>query len=485
MEKEKKDRTKKKKEYNRLDFLVKNTMLFTISSFGSKLLSFFLVPLYTNILSTYEYGTIDLVSTTRNLLSYMLTICIADAVLRFVMDKTSKNTQILTFGIKIIINGSIILSVGSLICYIFNIVKWEPYCYLFLSIMFLLTGLNNLFSSFLRGIEKTTDVMVNGLLTTFSVLSCTVLALTVFRLGIIGYLSSVCIGEFIGVSYSYLRVKKYCGEIWDGSIDGAVKRKMVAYSFPLVFNGLSWWVNSSLDKYFISTMCNISQNGIYAVAGKIPGILSIFQTIFAQSWLLLAIKEYDSADSDTFFARLYTYYNVALVIGASFLIAVNIPLARVLYAKEFYVAWRSSSILSISVIFNALSGFLSGIFSAKKNNKMLASTTILAASVNTVLNIILIPRYAEVGAAIATAVSFLVMWASRLIASRKYMKMEVNYLKHILCYLLLAVQVAAQHFNEKLYFVQAIILLVIILMFAKELTAIYKIGALKIKKRVR
>ena len=99
MEKEKKDRTKKKKEYNRLDFLVKNTMLFTISSFGSKLLSFFLVPLYTNILSTYEYGTIDLVSTTRNLLSYMLTICIADAVLRFVMDKTSKNTQILTFGI--------------------------------------------------------------------------------------------------------------------------------------------------------------------------------------------------------------------------------------------------------------------------------------------------------------------------------------------------------------------------------------------------
>ena len=76
---------------NKYAYLAKNTMLFTISSFGSKILSFLLVPLYTAVLSTEEYGTADLVTTTAGLLIYVFTLNIADAVLRFAIDR--KNNQ--------------------------------------------------------------------------------------------------------------------------------------------------------------------------------------------------------------------------------------------------------------------------------------------------------------------------------------------------------------------------------------------------------
>mgnify|MGYP000054919447 FL=1 len=48
--------------------LSRNTLLFTISSFGSKIISFLLVPLYTHVLSTTDYGTVDLMTTTVQLL---------------------------------------------------------------------------------------------------------------------------------------------------------------------------------------------------------------------------------------------------------------------------------------------------------------------------------------------------------------------------------------------------------------------------------
>ena len=67
--------------------LSKNTLLFTISSFGSKLLTFLLVPLYTSYLTTEDYGFADLVSTTVTLVLPILLVCIESGLLRFSFDK--------------------------------------------------------------------------------------------------------------------------------------------------------------------------------------------------------------------------------------------------------------------------------------------------------------------------------------------------------------------------------------------------------------
>ena len=71
---------------NRYRYLLKNIGLLTLSSFATKLLSFFLVPLYTNILSTTEYGTYDLFNTTIGVLLPILTLNIQEAVMRFSID---------------------------------------------------------------------------------------------------------------------------------------------------------------------------------------------------------------------------------------------------------------------------------------------------------------------------------------------------------------------------------------------------------------
>ena len=93
--------------------LSKNTILFTINSFGSKLISFLLVPLYTYVLSTNDYGTADLITSTVQLLVPVLTLNIQDAVLRFSLDKEYDKRAVISVGIKHNFIGLILLCLES------------------------------------------------------------------------------------------------------------------------------------------------------------------------------------------------------------------------------------------------------------------------------------------------------------------------------------------------------------------------------------
>ena len=82
--------------------LTKNTLLFTLSNFGTKIISFLLVPLYTYVLSTSDYGTADLMTTTVSLLLPVFTFNIQDAVLRFCLDKEYYSEQVISVSVKTI-----------------------------------------------------------------------------------------------------------------------------------------------------------------------------------------------------------------------------------------------------------------------------------------------------------------------------------------------------------------------------------------------
>ena len=159
--------------------LARNTALFTISSFGSKILTFLLVPLYTNVLTTGDYGVADIISTSVSLLIYILTLNISAAVLRFAIDDIENRKAILSIGLRISVVGSTILALAVFICYILNLFEWEPYCYIFLVLLFVGSNINDILNNYLRAIDKITEVVVSGLLVTVITIGCNILFLVV------------------------------------------------------------------------------------------------------------------------------------------------------------------------------------------------------------------------------------------------------------------------------------------------------------------
>ncbi|MBO6193563.1 MAG: oligosaccharide flippase family protein, partial [Clostridiales bacterium] len=455
---------------NKYKYLAKNTAVFAISSFGSKLLVFLLVPFYTRVLSTEEYGSVDLVTTTSSLLTFVVTICIADAVIRFAIDGVSSRYGVFRFGIEVVSFGSLIFALILFVVRSIHIFDLEDYYYLFLFAILYTGAISQVISNYLRAIDRVKDVGVMGILVTLFTIVSNLLLLLVFKLGVVGFLLSNVIGHLIPAFYGFYIIYRYDRACFSQICSKETKRQMVMYSLPLIFNGLAWWANSCLDRYFIVFYFSAAVNGVYAVASKIPTILNTINQIFSQAWNLSAIKEYDGEDKSGFFGGIYSLYNFILVSGCSFLILLNIPLAKILFAKEFFEAWNYSSLLLISTVFSAMSSILGSVFVAVKNSKIFAYSTVVAAGLNALFNWILIPIYGALGAAIATVISFFAIWLIRYICVVRYIKLRINIVRDVFSYVLLVSQSVLEHIGNHNYYLQSLVFIVILLLYKTEIS---------------
>lgn len=424
---------------NKYRYLLKNIGLLTLSNFGSKILNIIIVPLYTSILTTEEYGTFDLFYTTISLLIPILTINLYDAVLRFSLDKKNDIRDMMAISIKIFIGGLLILVLTIGINWYFNFFAIFNKYIIYFFLLYISTGLYTFLTSFSKGLEKITPLSIAGIISTISILLFNIIFLLVLKISLRGYFIANILGNLIPSIYLIIKLK-----IWKYFTlkvkDKSLEKEMIKYSKPLVLNSVSWWINSALDRYIIIWLCGMSDNGIYSVGYKIPSMLNMFSNIFNQAWILSSVKAFDKDDKGGFFGSVYSVYNFLLVLLCSIMIVCTQLLAKILFAKDFYLAWKYIPFLLISVIFGALSGFIGGIFSAVKDSKIYALSTSGGAIINMLLNIILIKEFGTIGAAIATAISYCIVWLIRYINIKKYMNMDIYIKRDIFAYIILFVQ---------------------------------------------
>lgn len=458
---------------NKYKYLFKNIGLLTISNFGTKVLSFILIPIYTSILSTADYGTYDVYSTTVSLLVPVLTLNIVEAVMRFALDDTNKKNDVFTIGLKRIVIAILIVICLISINTVFHIIEVFTVYPLYFALLFAFSLLYDLLIQFSRGVEHIADVAVAGALNAAVMLGLNVWFLVYLELGLSGYFIANILACFIPCAYMGIRLKIW--KCFSRDYDQVLEKEMYSYSKPLIFNTLAWWINNVSDRYIVTWLCGVAANGIYSVAYKIPSVLNMFQSIFSQAWTISAVKEFDE-NSGRFYGKVYKAYNCGMVIGCSALIVADKVIAKILFAKDFYTAWQYAPFLMISVVFGALSGLLGGIFSAAKKSKIFASTTMAGASVNTVLNVALVFLWGPVGAAIATAASYCLVWIARYKEANKIIPLSIKIVRDTISYSLLIIQACLLLSFDSgfVYGLEIGIFLVVVLLYMKDIKSMLK-----------
>ncbi len=526
-------------------YLAKNMLFLTIGQFGTKILSFFLVPLYTSVLTSAEYGTYDLYSATVSLFVPILTLNISDSTTIFLLDKANSKEGVVSISLKFYFFSLLIFGAAVLANVAFNFLPLFNEFPLFLFLMFAANGLSNLLLCYARGFDRIKDVSVSGVLCSAVMIALNLIFLLPFHLGLEGYYLATIGGSLVQIVYlcfsirilRFVRFKKSyeieedchseqreessekkmfrssqhdrnfaqkdnilrssaesAGDSNEVSMNStsikpskSLQKQMLGYSCPMMLNTISWWINNVSDRYMVTAMRGIVENGIYSVAYKIPSILTMFQSIFSQAWTLSAVQDFDSEDKNGFFSKMYALYNVCMVLLCSVLILADRFLARILYAKDFYEAWEYVPFLLVSVLFGSLSGYLGGIFAAVKDSKSFASSTVLGAVLNIVLNFFLIKVWGALGAAIATMASYVLVWAMRLWKAEKIMKLKVSLARDIAAYLLLVFQCAAMLLSESFswqgYAANAVILLLLCTLYGKEFKNVAEFAGRKIRRK--
>lgn len=458
---------------NKYKQVIKNLVLFTLSKFIPKTISFFLVPFYTTFLSTYEYGISDLVNTTVSFAIPILTLNIRDAVLRYTLEKNSNKNDIFSIFSFIIFLDFLILSLFTIIEFNFNIFNINPLYLIAFDMMLLVHSLYDNLTSFCKGIEKVNIIVMASITNSIFTLVFNILLIAILKYGIKGYFIANTIGYFFAIVMYFIFAKLY--KHFNFKLNISKLKEMVKYSFPMIFSAIAWWINYSSDKYIITWMLGVSVSGVYAAASKLPSILTTFQNIFMEAWSISAIKEFDKNDEDGFIGNMFTIILFLLSVVCSILIIFNMLISKIMFNGEFYSAWKFVPPLLLSVLVDALALFIGNLFYAVKDTKSRAIVTIIGAVINTIFNFILIYYFGAYGAAIATLLGYVAGLIMSIILVKKYINMKTDMKKNFLIILLLLIQVIFSYFGNKFIYLQWSLLLIIILMFKKDISMIYNI----------
>lgn len=396
----------------RIKYLIKNTFLFALGSFGSRLVVFLLVPLYTSVLLPEEYGVVDLLFTICTILGPIITLNISEGVMRFCLDKDSDKDKILSNTFFIILIGVAIGALTIPISGLFEVSKGYGLLIYFCS---LFIGCAQVFLYYLRGIEKPLLYSVGCIIQTLLIALFNILFLVVFKWGVVGYFRAYICANALTSLFCLVVGKVNIFNLIKRGVDKNLFQLMLKYSVAFIPNTFMWWIMNASDRVMVTAMIGTAANGLYSVSYKIPGLVSVCNTIFNQAWSYSAIKESDSEDRLQFTNKIFSWLVMFAAVTSISILLVLKPVMRVYVSAAYYDAWKYSPILLLGNFFLILGSFVgSTTYTVDKNSFGMLKSGIFGAIPNIILNAIMIPIIGIAGAAIATCISYFIVTAYRI-----------------------------------------------------------------------
>lgn len=408
---------------NKKNELVKNTAIIAFGKICTQLISFFLLPLYTKILSTSEYGTVDLVLTYSSLFLPVVTLALEQSVFRYLIDVRNDEENKKEF-----ISTSLISCLTVLIC--LEIIFFIVFLFtrnnmlIYFGLVLFASALSTMFLQICRGLGDNIGYSLASFITAAVQIACNILFLVVFSLGAPGMMLATFFGNLACVLFIFIKCKigRYLSF---GGKDKLTLRSMLKYSLPLIPNQLSWWVLQASNKVIIQFFIGVAGNGLIAVANKFSGVYMQFNTIFNISWTESAALHINDNDSKEFFTK--TINSVMNLFScACFGMIVCMPFVfSILINTQYNEAYGLIPIFMVASLLNVMVSVYGVIYVAHKDTAEIMKTAILAAVVNVISHLLLIKYVGIYAAALSTMIGFGVMAVYRYFHSRKYLVVKL------------------------------------------------------------
>ena len=383
---------------NKYKRLGKNTFLVFIGNTGSKLIALVMLPFYTSWLSVEDYGVTDIINVYVSFLVSIVSCCIAESIFIFPKgQKVEKQKQYFSSGIVFVLQA---FFVSFLLFGTVDVVSsmygfsnsFTNYLWLIYGLM-VATLLQQFLQQFTRSIDKMIVYGMAGIVLTLLTAICSFVLIPLE--GVLGYVLSLILANLFTGVYSFLfsGSYKYCSL---ASVNNECCREMLQYSVPLIPNGVMWWLVNALNRPVMETYVGLHGIGLFAVANKFPGIISMIFAIFVSSWQISVLEEYGKDGYGSFYNKIFRGVVLILLVLLVIVTFISKWLVSFFTSLDYLDAWIYIPVLTLGVY-----GGLSSI----------------------VFNFLLIPLWGIWGAVLSVVLSFMVMSVSRVAYSWTYVKL--------------------------------------------------------------
>ena len=399
--------------------LLKNTFIIAIGKFSTQVISYFLLPLYTSILTTSEYGIYDFLVTACIFLVPFITLLMEESMFRFLIDENTK------IGKMKVMSNACIYSIISMITWcilIFIILNLLHFKYTAVFIFYIISCIFiTLSNSISRGMGKIKTYSLSNFILSILTIILNILFIVTFKLGAKGLLYATIIANIVTSLFIFLKLKVY-KYIKPKYVKKQELIKMVKYSYPLVPNSIGWSIINISDRLVITFFLGSSKNGIYAMSNKFPNIINTFAGFFFTAFKENASKAIKDETYKEYFDNIQEIVHKAFITISMYLITV-VPFIFSLFIKKSYIdAYNYIPILVIALYYGNMAGFYGSLFVAFKETKIIGKSTVVGAILNLIINLALIKFIGIYAAVLSTLLSNYIVNLYRKIKMNDYYK---------------------------------------------------------------
>ena len=454
--------------------LFKKFMEFGIGSIITLLLGFVSSPIITRLINPEENGKFSMFNTITNLLLVIVLLGLDQAYVRYYYEEEEENRgNLLRKCIKIPIIINIFVAILIILFYkpiSMYIVKEQSINLGILLIINLLISIVSRFA-FLQ-IRMQQKAKLYSLLNILMKLLNLIFVLLIFLVYKNNYITLILAMLFTNIIVTLLAVflerKEWLNK---GSRQLKISNKdIIRYGFPLVFSMAITWIFQAIDRIAIKEFCGYLEVGLYSGAMTIIALLNAVQATFTTFWTPVAFERYSINQDDTeFFTKINKIVVVVMLFIAIGLISCKDIIVLLLGSKYREAVFIFPYLVFMPIMYTISETTVVGV-NFKKQPKYHIYIAIISALVNLVGNLILVPKFGAVGAAISTGLSYIVFFIARTYFSKKFYSVNYNLKKFAIATIMVYILAAYSSFYKfnMIILILTILNLGIILVLYKE-----------------
>ncbi len=397
---------------SRLKQLGKDSLVYGVGGIISRGLGFLLIPIYTRVFIPAEYGTIEMLNVLSSLLGALLVMGMDAAQTFYFFEQKANGPEAQARIISGILQWRLIWGSAILLA---AMLLWSPLNYLFFKqrltwSYFILSFSGAFFFQIMsqcvevfRLLERPWSFL--GLELGQTVITAAVILVLIlgFDLGILGFLWGVLVGAWVAALLGWWQLRDYVS--WSGACRSWWPR-LLRFSVPLVPNVLFIYLLNTCDRWFVSHYKGQGALGLYAIGAKFALLIYFAVNMFRMAWWPIAMDAMHSEDGPELLRTIARLFLGAGAIAVVLITVMSPYILRWFTTPIYEPAYPIIGILSWYAVFYGF--YLIGAAGILKSEKTFLSPLLIgvAAISDIILNLLLVPRYGEMGAAIATSSAF-------------------------------------------------------------------------------
>ena len=390
-----------------------------------------MIPLYTNLLKPEEYGILELLTLTIDVISTIVGVGMAAAVMRFYYkyDEVEQRKSIVSSSLisSLVIMAATTL-VSLLLCnrltlLVFSSSQYTGYLRLMIISMFFSAGIE-IPLVYLRAKQKSVQFVVISTIRLLLSLTLNIVFLVILHKGVEGILYSGLISSILISTYLLVATLRDTGIRFNlGQVMDILK-----FGAPLLISDMSAFMLTFADRFFLNHYRNLESVGLYSLAYKFGMLISvIFIVPFHQIWSARMFEIARQEDAKEIISKILSYFLMGALFISLGLSVMTKDILRLISNPSYWSAYSLVPLISLAYVLNGIIYVVGVGILVSEKTKFIAIATAIAMTVNLLFNFLLIPEWGKIGAAYSTFISYFVRVALIYYFSQKLFRINYNW----------------------------------------------------------